>query len=233
MKPRILVVGEDGFNGEIMHFVINRQYGSALSTAGALPLLALDTLHAADYLPLCHGLFLTGGPDMHCARYGDIYEKREDFPPFSRTRDDLDFVLCRLFLAAGRPIFGVGRGMQVLNVALGGTLWREVPAHPGADTAGDAVHTPAVFGRHSIETVPGSRIAAVLGREPTVNSCHHQAVKTLGTGLCATASASDGVIEAIEHESLPVFGVQWHPERDEADPRLFEAFVKLCREVSL
>jgi len=233
MKPRILVVGEDGFNGEVMHFVINRQYGSALSAAGALPLLALDTLHAADYLPLCHGLFLTGGPDMHCARYGDIYEKREDFPPFSRTRDDLDFILCRLFLTAGRPIFGVGRGMQVLNVALGGTLYRDVPAHPGADTAGDAVHTPAVFGFHGIETVPGSRMAAVLGGELQVNSCHHQAVKTLGAGLRAAARADDGVIEAIEHESLPVFGVQWHPERSETDPRLFEAFVRLCREVTL
>lgn len=233
MKPRILVVGEDGFNGEIMHFVINRQYGSALSTAGALPLLALDTLHAADYLPLCHGLFLTGGPDMHCARYGDIYEKREDFPPFSRTRDDLDFVLCRLFLAAGRPVFGVGRGMQVLNVALGGTLWREVPAHPGADAAGDAVHTPAVFGFHGIEIVPGSRMAAVLGGTLRVNSCHHQAVKDLGAGLKAAAFAPDGVIEAIEHESLPFFAVQWHPERCEPDPRLFEAFVKLCREVTL
>ena len=74
MKPQILVVGEDGFNGEVMHFVINREYGNALSAAGALPLLAMDTLHAADYLSFCHGLFLTGGPDIHCARYGDIYE---------------------------------------------------------------------------------------------------------------------------------------------------------------
>ena len=209
-----------------MHFVINRRYGEALSTAGALPLLALDTLHAADYLSCCHGLFLTGGPDMHCARYGDIYEKREDFPPFSRTRDDLDFILCRLFLAAGRPIFGVGRGMQVLNVALGGTLHRHLPEHPGA-------HTAAVFGFHDIETVPGSRMAAVLGGTLRVNSCHHQAVKDLGAGLKAAAFAPDGVIEAIEHESSPVFGLQWHPEREEVDPRPFEAFIKLCREVEL
>lgn len=233
MKARILVVGEDGFNGEVMHFVINRDYGAALSAAGALPLLALDTLHAADYLPLCHGLFLTGGPDIHCARYGDIYEKREDFPPFSRTRDDLDFILCRLFLAAKRPIFGVGRGMQVLNVALGGTLHRDVPEHPGADTAGDAVHTPAVLASHPIETLPGSCLANILGRELTVNSCHHQAIKTLGAGLKATAHAPDGIIEAIEHESLPVFGVQWHPERQEADSRIFDSFVKRCGEVTL
>ena len=233
MKPRILVVGEDGFNGEVAHFVINRDYGDALSAAGALPLLALDTLHAEAYLPLCHGLFLTGGPDMHCARYGEIYEKREDFPPFSRTRDDLDFILCRLFLAAGRPVFGVGRGMQVLNVALGGSLHRDVPDHPGADTAGDAVHTPAVFGCHDIKTAPGSRVAAALGAALTVNSCHHQAVKALGAGLKATAHAPDGVIEAIEHERLPAFAVQWHPERREADPRLFETCVGLCREVTL
>ena len=232
MKPRILVVGEDGFNGEVAHFVINRDYGDALSAAGALPLLALDTLHAADYLSLCHGLFLTGGPDMHCARYGEIYEKREDFPPFSRTRDDLDFILCRLFLAAGRPIFGVGRGMQVLNVALGGSLRRTLAGHPGADSAGDAVTTPAVFGFHSVRTKPGSRLAA-LGDTLRVNSCHHQGIKALGEGLAATAHAPDGVIEAIEHERLPAFAVQWHPERREADPRLFETFVGLCREVTL
>lgn len=233
MKPRILVVGEDGFNGEIMHFVINRRYGEALSEAGALPLLAMDTLHAADYLSCCHGLFLTGGPDMHCGRYGDIYEKREDFPPFSRTRDDLDFILCRLFLAAGRPIFGVGRGAQVLNVALGGTLHRHLPEHPGADTAGDAVHTAAEFGYHDVRMQPGSRLVAVLGKMLRVNSCHHQGIKTLGGGLIAAGHAPDGVIEAIEHESLPVFALQWHPEQEEADPRPFSHFVSLCREVEL
>lgn len=233
MKTKILVVGEDGPFKDTFNFVISRDYIAMLTDAGLMPMLALDAKSAERYAEVCDGLFLTGGPDIHCWRYGDVYADASHIRPMSRTRDEMDFAACKAFLAAGKPVFGVGRGMQVLNVALGGTLYQDVPEHPGAATAGDAVTVRPEFGSHGVVLAAESRLAALLGRELTVNSCHHQAVKTLGAGLKAVGHAPDGVIEAIEHETLPVFGVQWHPERSEADPRLFDAFGALCREVSL
>ena len=230
MKARVLVTGEEGTFKDTFNFVISRDYINALSAAGLMPMLALDIKSAEAYTEQFDGLFLTGGPDIHCWRYGDVYADASHIRPMSRTRDDLEFTLCRHFLAAGKPIFGVGRGLQVINVALGGRLYQHLPEHPGALTAGNAVTERAEPAYHSVQLAPESRLASVLGEELRVNSCHHQGVKTLGAGLMA-AAAADGVIEAIEHESLPVFGLQWHPERGDVDPRPFSYFAALCREV--
>ncbi|MDD6316894.1 MAG: gamma-glutamyl-gamma-aminobutyrate hydrolase family protein [Clostridia bacterium] len=242
MKPKILIVSEDGFAMDTGHFVISLDYGKAISQAGGLPLVAFDVLHADAYVDMADGLFLTGGPDMHCYRYGEIYRDRSEITPFSRTRDDLDFALCQRFLQAGKPVFGVGRGMQVLNVALGGTLYKDIARetgspHPDVDapkSGYDATTAPAQFAFHTVSVQPGTRMAGILDPVEKVNSCHHEAVRTLGDGLIAAAAAPDGIIEAIEHRTLPCFGVQWHPERAAGslpcDGRLFTHFVHLCKE---
>ena len=104
---------------------------------------------------------------------------------------------------------GIGRGMQVINVVLGGTLYQDIELvmklnHPIGES-------------HRVTTTADSKIANLLGPTAVVNSFHHQAVKTVGVGLKATAMSEDGIIEALEHETLPVFGVQWHPETQGTD----------------
>ena len=241
MKPKILIVGEDGFAMDTGHYIINLDYARAITEAGGLPLLAFDWNSAADYAAMADALFLTGGPDLLCYRWGAYYKDFSEMPPFSRTRDDLDFELCDRFLKAGKPILGVGRGCEVINVALGGTLYKDIEkatgkAHPdeNAPKGGwNATTEQAKFSFHSVGLQAGTKLASVLNAEEQVNSCHHDAPNALGTGLKAAAIAPDGIIEAIEHESLPVFGVMWHPERAAgdlpADGRIFEHFVELCK----
>lgn len=240
-KPTILIAGEDGFNGDTGHFVISRDYGNAVAKAGGLPLCAFDVLSAGEYAAMADGLLLTGGPDIHCSWHGDYYKDRGEIPYFSRTRDDLDFALFREFWKAKKPIFGIGRGMLVINAALGGALYKDIlrdtgNKHPFPDAAPsgfDGIHK-AEFTSHPVKILPESRLFPAMGEKAMVNSGHHQGIKTLGRGLKASALAPDGTAEGIEHESLPCFGVLWHPERAAggipSDPRPFALFLSLCGE---
>lgn len=174
----------------------------------------------------CDGLLLPGGGDLDPALYGQ--ESAGSLPP-DRARDRAELELIRRFCAERRPVFGVCRGLQILNVAFGGTLVQDLPGHGTVD------------GRdrlHSVCARPGSFAAEAYGERFRVNSAHHQAVRTPGAGLEISALARDGVIEALEHKTLPVWGVQWHPERltgrfsrpNTADGgTLFAFFLQSCR----
>ncbi|MBQ6798617.1 MAG: gamma-glutamyl-gamma-aminobutyrate hydrolase family protein [Oscillospiraceae bacterium] len=245
MRPVIITVGEDGNTGRYYrNSMLSLAYSDAVSAAGGLPAAALDNRHPEDYVAVADGLLLSGGQDLACGTYGELRPLKYDYPISSRMRDTFELALCRLFLEAGKPILGIGRGMQVINVALGGKLYQDIQmetgrAHPDESAAShrnDGITKAAEFSFHPIRTVEGTKTAAILGETVEVSSCHHQAVKTLGTGLKAAAFAPDGIIEAIEHECLPVLGMQFHPERDagaiKADPRMFEAFIRLCGEVA-
>lgn len=234
MKPKILIIGEEGFAKNLPHFVINKDYSAAVAKAGGLPLLALDAFHPDNYVELADGLFLTGGHDIHCGRYGEVYQQESDIPPLSRGREMLEFKLCQLFMEAKKPIFGVGRGLQVLNVALGGSLYRDISNHAREYSMDEYAKAQFVF--HPVKIKNGSKLSLILEKEEIVNSCHHQAVKNLGQGLISSALTEDGTIEAVEHETLPCFAVQWHPERAvgdlSVDDRLFERFILMCKEGS-
>lgn len=244
MRPVIITVGEDGNTGRYYrNSMLSLAYSDAVSAAGGLPAVAMDNRHPEDCAAVADGLLLSGGQDLACGSYGALRPLQYDYPISSRMRDGFELALCRLFLEAGKPILGIGRGMQVINAALGGSLMQDIraetgAAHPDECAAAhrnDGITKAAEFSFHPIRTVEGTKIAAIFGESAEVSSCHHQAVKTLGAGLVAAAVAPDGIIEAIEHESLPVMGVQFHPERDagavRADPRIFEAFIRLCGEV--
>ena len=208
----ILITGEDEFDPKSHNpfYLIKRSYGTAIAGAGGTAVMPLDPLQWVAYAEMAEGLLLTGGVDVHPTRYNDIildYDPNSGEPaPFvvSVTRDSMDILLCKAFLKAGKPIMGIGRGMQVINVVLGGTMVQDMAIllqleHP--------------IGRHhQITTVPDSKMRELLGVQSEVNSYHHMTIKTLGNGLKTTARAEDGLIEAIEHATLPVFGVQWHPE---------------------
>ena len=136
-------------------------------------------------------------------------------------RDAAEFLLLERFTAAGKPVLGICRGLQTINVFFGGTLAQNVPGHEAVDGEDKL---------HPVRMAPSS-LSRICGEEAVVNSAHHQAADRLGQGLAAVQWAADGVVEALEHETLPVWGVQWHPERlpGELGRRLFAAFLERCR----
>jgi gamma-glutamyl-gamma-aminobutyrate hydrolase PuuD len=170
-------------------------------------------------------LVLTGGPDVAPATYGASPHAQTDEPRLER--DHWEMALCQAALRQGLPLLAICRGLQVLNVATGGTLHQHLP-----DVLGHDDHRPAL-GRTSpnrVDLVQGSRAASVLGLRTEGHCHHHQAVDRLGAGLVAVGAAEDGTVEAVEVAG-PGFalGVQWHPEDNPADNRLFVALVEAAR----
>jgi gamma-glutamyl-gamma-aminobutyrate hydrolase PuuD len=205
---------------------LNASYIRAVEGAGGVPILIPPQLSLATIQALIatvHGLVLTGGGDLNPARYG---ENNTASTNISDDRDTAEEAALNLALDRGIPILAICRGMQVLNVALGGTLVQDI-----ATEIGTIVVHASPRGTHPVRVTPGSRLACLLGTENAeVNSRHHQAIKTLGEGLIATAWAPDGVIEGVELPGQWVAGVQWHPEDmiddSETARRLFAALVE-------
>ncbi len=192
---------------------VREEYAEAIRRGGNIPVVicrTAETGHIAQVVAQLDLLLLPGGVDIEPGRYGE-----EPSPALGMTipeRDEFDFAVLEAALARKLPVMGICRGMQLINVYFGGSLWQDLPSEfpvKGVRHRGDHVGTLC----HSIGVEPDSRLAAALGAtNAVVNSMHHQAVKRLASGFRITARAPDGVVEAIEHESLPVAGVQFHPE---------------------
>ena len=203
----------------------------AVERAGGLPLLIPSGLNAETLRGLytrLNGVLFSGGGDVAPARYGA--EMHPKVGGVDDERDRVELTLARWVVADSKPFFGICRGAQVVNVALGGTLYHDVSEHPGAHAHTFYPNFPRDLRAHAVKVEEDSLLARVLG-EPLieVNSLHHQACKDIAPGLLAAARAPDGLIEAVEAPNHP-FGlaVQWHPERFPAAPdmrRLFESFV--------
>ena len=167
------------------------------------------------------GLILTGGKDVDAALYDEPAHPENDAP--RPDRDAWELALVRAAIARDLPLLGICRGLQVLNVALGGTLVQHLP-----DVIGSSRYSygNATFADNPVATVPGTRVAGMLGATLTVKSYHHQAINRLAPGLTVSARGDDGIIQAVDIDGLG-FGVavQWHPEESPNDLRLFEAFV--------
>jgi putative glutamine amidotransferase len=223
-------------------WVMNRRYFLALTSVGAIPFMVPLLDHDEDTLRALYdhldGVFIAGGVDVDPVAYGF-----ERYPLCGRSdpaRDHVELLFTRWALADGKPLLGVCRGLQVMNVARGGTLYQDCrDEHPGAikhdyfPTAGYARDHLA----HEVHLVPGSRLHAAFRAETVlVNSMHHQGVKTVGRGLTASAFAPDRLIEALEtDDDRFAVGVQWHPEmlldQDAGGTRrLFEAFIAAALE---
>ena len=216
-QTRIQISGEAGF---MKHYIL------AVQGAGGQPIEG----YAPAPDPTCDGLLLCGGGDVIPARYGQEDRGCEAMDP---VRDEAEFALLDAYLKTGKPVLGICRGMQLMNVAFGGTLIQDLapgckPFHGGAGR--DLVHP--------IRAAEGSLLHRLYGPLFPVNSTHHQAVDALGKGFRATAWAESGFVEAMEHESLPLIAVQFHPERmayhrrreDTVDGApLLCHFLELCR----
>jgi putative glutamine amidotransferase len=218
-------------------WVMNQRYYLAATALGAVPWMVplvedLATLRAIyDRLD---GVLLAGGVDMDPATYGAARTPLTG--AIDPARDRVELQLTRWALEDGKPLFGVCRGLQVLNVAMGGTLVQDIAAE--CQDAGKHDYFPTQgYARdhlaHDVAVTPGSRIHAALGQERVpVNSMHHQAVDELAPGLRVTAVAPDGLVEAVETMNGGyAVAVQWHPEAMGGDHahRLLTPFLEACR----
>lgn len=203
-------------------------YADAVVQAGGLPLLLppVGSPLAEQAVGALDGLILTGGADVEPDRYGE--DRSPHTGPAQPHRDAWELALAEAALRRDLPVLGICRGMQVLNVALGGTLEQHLPERVGNH---DHAPIPGEFGRHHVQFAPQSRLSVLLGPRIEVATHHHQAVREPGRGVRATGWADDGTIEAME---LPgqtwVTGVQWHPEAvNGADgAALFSGFLAAC-----
>lgn len=205
--------------------LIPRSYVDAVVRAGGIPVLLPPVGGAQrEIVGRLDGLVLSGGADIDPARYGA--ERDERTKVVRPERDSYEFTLLNEATAAGLPVLAVCRGMQLLNVALGGSLVQHLP-----DTVGHAGHmaTPGVFGTSQVTTLAGSAIETIAGAQAQVHCHHHQAVDRLADGLRATAWATDGTVEAVESDGDRfLLGVQWHPEEN-IDDRLFAELIAHAR----
>ena len=210
-------------------------YADAVRRAGGIPLLIQPgETRLEELVGFLDGIILSGGGDVDPRHYTD--ERHEKVYAVDEERDSAEFALTELAIDNDVPLFCICRGLQVLNVALGGTLIAHIP-----DAMPDAMghrHDPDVdpqFIEHEVSVSAESRLGQMVASETvTTASWHHQAIDKLGNGLQVVASADDGIIEAVEMTDKPVLAVQWHPEAtaatDNQQQRIFDEFVRQIKE---
>ena len=217
-------------------------YVEGIAGAGGAPLVLPplgEGRSAASVVGCLDGLLLSGGSDLDPGYYGE--EPDPELGPTIPERDAFEMALVDLALRRGIPIFGICRGLQVLNVALGGTLYQDLPSQWEGDVLKHRQVTPKWQPSHEVEVDKGTYISEVMGREVVkVNSYHHQGIKDLAEGLVVTGRSPDGVVEAVEARDLSerwLLGGQWHAEAMRgAGPQqesLFEAHVSAAERHAL
>jgi putative glutamine amidotransferase len=206
--------------------VLPRGYLDGVVAAGGMPVLLPPVgVWTVDHVSRLDGLVIAGGADIDPACYGA--DRADATGPPRPDRDASERTLIGLAVATGVPLLAVCRGMQLLNVTLGGTLHQHLPDETGNT---DHLRVPGTFSRVPVKIAPDSRVAAILGAQAEGHCHHHQAVDRLGTGLVPVGWAGDGTVEALElPDARFVLGVQWHPEEDGADRRLFQALVNAAK----
>ncbi len=232
--PLILIEPDHGFD-PLTHaprFLLGKTYPRAVSAAGGLPLIPMDIHRMKEYAELADGLLLTGGTGPHPRLYNEDFDDPDAPKTVNVVRDEFEMALIDAFIKAGKPVMGVCRGHQMLNIYFGGHLVQSFPAkgHPNHHYGTS----------HPVKVREDSILGRLFGTEFIVNSYHKNAISQLAPGLKITAFSDDGIPEAMEHESLPVFGTQFHPERMRGDDKnpalgpdmtpLFEYFMGLCRQ---
>lgn len=233
-KPLIgLTPSVDDTNGDIK---ARPGYLSALKAVGAVPVVLPLKVSEEDLKQLSEaldGFLFTGGPDVHPFVFGEETQAR--CGNVSPERDEMELTLLPLVMEQKKPVLGICRGIQLLNIAMGGDIWQDISTQVHRDFP-IAHSQPFVYSSpsHTVRLTEGSRLARISGScELKVNSMHHQAVRTTAPCLTAVGYSPDNLVEALEMSDYPFFlGVQWHPEylweRDDTAFRLFKGFVDAC-----
>ncbi len=227
MKRPIIGIAPSQFDGVIK---MKANYAEAVLDAGAIPVFlpyTTDPERIAEYASMCDGLLFAGGVDVHPKYYGE--EIRFESVEVVDLRDEFELALFPAYFATKKPIMGICRGIQSINVALGGSLIQHMDGHRQTkEEEGYPIPRTA-------NVVPGTKLHGIVDRDVLrTNSYHHQAINAVADGLVVAARADDGVVEAVECPEHPfLVAVQWHPEmfyrKDEAAAKLFRAFVGACR----
>lgn len=235
MKPKIGVISR--FMAKENHYATGANYINAVVEAGGIPIqFPINPAEPPETLvSLVDGIIITGGADVAPLSYGE-----QPHPKVTRTfrkNDIYEIEMIQAAIRQNKPILAICRGIQILNVSLGGTLYQDIPSQ----TKNEICHYQDSAARgemtHSISIAESSHLYHMIGKtEMLVNSYHHQSVKTLADSLKAVATAPDGIIEAVESEDGMIIGVQWHPESlcaiSEEHARIFASFIERCQSVS-
>jgi putative glutamine amidotransferase len=221
-------------HGTFLRYSMSAPYVRAVETAGGVPIILPPQRDSTDVLmAVIDGLVLSGGPDVDPARYGDNYVHPETYG-IDPERDQFEIDLFDAALRRAIPVLGICRGIQVMNVALGGTLIQDVSTeHPGAADVGHRQHERGLENwavGHKMVAADAVSLPIFGNNDLGVNSFHHQAIRDLAPELMPVAFSPDGLVEAVVMRTNPeVFGVQWHPElmfeRDDAHLRPFARLV--------
>ena len=214
---------------------VKNSYVQAITMSGGTPILlpyVTDEQIIERFIDICDGFLFTGGADIEPKRYGETPKPTCGKPQI--YRDELDFKAFYKAMKADKPILAICRGMQLVNAALGGTLYQDIPTEYETNMLHrqtESVNEPS----HAVNVIPDTPLSTIaVGKTMMANSFHHQAVKKLADGCRIMATANDGIIEAIYHEEARYLrAYQWHPERlcikDDDNRKIFDDFIEVCR----
>lgn len=217
-------------------YFINEDNVKSLSEAGGIPVLLpyfKNESTADELVERIDGLYLTGGNDINPFLFGE--EPHQKLGVVNQQRDEFEMILVQKVLQKNKPVLGVCKGCQIINVALGGSVYQDI--YDQIDSTLLQHHQQASDGypSHFVHVTEGSLLSKIVGSsEIKVNSRHHQAIKRLGNSLVQSGTANDGIIEAIESKDYRyVLGVQWHPENmamqgDDTSKKIFDSFIEAC-----
>ena len=214
--------------------ICSKKYLNAIEQSGGLPLilnLTADPELIAQYAEIADGFVFIGGDDIDPCYFGETLH--EGFGEFARVRDVFELPLANLIIQKKKPMIGICRGVQLLNVAYGGDLYQDIPIEFSKKTPHRQT-PPYSTPTHPVEIVENTMLFDIIGKKDyATNSMHHQSVKKVAKGWVASAYAPDGTIEAIELPDYPfALGLQWHPEHmfdtDEGAKKIFKTFISAC-----
>ena len=232
MTPIIAILGPVDDEGTVN---LLNTYSGAIESAGGLPIVIPYTDNEETlmkYAELCDGFLFSGGCDIEPSRFGE--QTKETCGNIQKRRDYLEFTIFRMVFEKKKPIMAICRGIQVINVALGGTLYQDIPTEIPSEIP-HRQKEPRTEPSHEVKILSDTPLMELIGKERMpANSFHHQAIKALGKGLEVMALADDGVIEAVYYNGENyILGYQWHPERlskfENGNRTLFDDFINACK----
>ncbi|WP_085993319.1 gamma-glutamyl-gamma-aminobutyrate hydrolase family protein [Oceanobacillus senegalensis] len=216
-------------------YTTNQRNVRAIIRAGGLPMMlpyVLDDMDLAQIAQQIDGLYATGGDDIDPTLFGE--EPHPKLGPIIPKRDQFEIELMKKMLDMDKPILGVCRGSQTLNIAAGGDMYQDIYAQMESELLQHSQRAPREHGSHYVDILGNSLLYQLVGQKKIrVNSYHHQANRDVSENYQISALASDGVVEAIESkENTFVLGVQWHPEamNDEASDKIYLGFIEACKQ---